>query len=425
MKCLSQPFTIGKLFVERNVIDENPPYQRESGLWSDEKQALFIDSVFNDFDVPKIYFHDIRGKHPTKHYAVVDGKQRLHAIWRFLANEYSTPTDFSVSDDLGHPPSPSGRVTFGSLDPYWQEIFKAKSVDVVLIQNADADDIEELFSRLNNGEPLTAAEKRNAIGGDMCDLVRGVAKDEFFTRYLAISNKRYQHYEISAKFLLIENTELDSGSSICDLKKRYLDKLVDDNRALSAAARQGLEKRVADNLRNLRRLFDKQDHLLNKQAYPPMYYLWAKLINREYAHPALYAKMKTFLQVFAATRVQNLQLPEDKRDPVLVEFGRLIQQGTNDIGSLESRVSILRRHFLQEHPDVTVRDKVRSFTDEERYAIWILGGKQCAECGVALPDLELMEADHHVQWAHGGPTSLENGRSLCEPCNRALGKQVA
>lgn len=84
MECTTKPITIGLLMVERNVINDSPPYQRESGIWSREKQQLFLDSLFNNYDVPKLYFHDLRGKHPKFKYAVIDGKQRLHAMWDFL-----------------------------------------------------------------------------------------------------------------------------------------------------------------------------------------------------------------------------------------------------------------------------------------------------------------------------------------------------
>ena len=74
-----------------------------------------------------------------------------------------------------------------------KEHFKGQKLSVVLIQKASEEDIEELFSRLNNGEPLNAAEKRNAMGGDMCVLIRDVAKHDFFKKHLSVSNKRYQH----------------------------------------------------------------------------------------------------------------------------------------------------------------------------------------------------------------------------------------
>ncbi len=69
--------TIGKFLVEKNVIDESPDYQRESGVWSTEKKQLFLDSLFNEFDVPKFYFHDLTGGKGRYDYAIIDGKKRL------------------------------------------------------------------------------------------------------------------------------------------------------------------------------------------------------------------------------------------------------------------------------------------------------------------------------------------------------------
>jgi hypothetical protein len=413
--------TISTFLVERNVINEKPPYQRQGAIWSLEKRQLFIDSVFNHYDVPKIYLHDLRGHDPIYKYAIVDGKQRLDAIWGFLTSTFPLADDFKAIDTQGRPPLLGGSY-FKDLHPDWQDLFKGRALDVVLVQNAEEEDIEELFSRLNNGEPLNAAEKRNAMGGRMCTLIREVAEKPFF-EYLPYGNNRYQHLELAAKLLLLEQTEAAGGPALADLKKKFLDKLVADNKSLPDASAQGLSKRLDSQLGLMTRIFDKKDPLLAKQAYPPLYYIWTKLMNKEYAHKSLYSWLHKFLEDFQAERTANLEKPEDDRDPALLEFDRLMQQGTNDIGSLETRVSILRRYFLQSYPEVSIRDRNRAFSDEERFAIWILGGKQCAECKKEL-DLADMHADHELQWAFGGETTLKNARSLCASCNLKLAQQV-
>src|SRR5918999_6479996 len=95
MRCVTaRDFTVGKALAWRSSIEENAPYQREGAVWSTEQQQLFIDSLLNGYDVPKIYLHDLRGQHPTKVYAVVDGKQRLNTIWRFLGDSFPLAPDF-------------------------------------------------------------------------------------------------------------------------------------------------------------------------------------------------------------------------------------------------------------------------------------------------------------------------------------------
>jgi len=424
MHCDTKPFTVGTFLVERNVINDSPVYQRESGIWSSEKQQLFLDSLFNSYDVPKLYLHDLRGEHGRYKYAVIDGKQRLHAIWNFLNGATALADDFTLADAAENekPPAPGSK--FEKLTPTWMEIFKAKVLDVVLVKDADEDDIEELFSRLNNGEPLTAAEKRNAMGGDMSKLIREVAGFPFFKDKVRFKNTRYQHYEVAAKFLLIEKAESDGAGPFCDLKKKFLDKMVKDNGSMSKAVSEGLKKRVTAQLKTVSRVFKKKDPLLGKQAYPPLYYLFVKIMTHEYASKTLFTDIYKFFEKFHADRAKNLERKEEERDINLSEFGRLMQQGTNDLSSLRERVSILRKYFLQEHPDIQIKDRKRDFTEEERFAIFVLSGKQCENCSTAFDDISSMHSDHKRQWAHGGPTSLRNGRALCEQCNKSLAEKV-
>jgi hypothetical protein len=132
----------------------------------------------------------------------------------------------------------------------------------------------------------------------------------------------------------------------------------------------------------------------------------------------LLAKTKKFLINFELKRLQNYERPEDERDPVLVEYSRRMQQGTNDASSMEERSKVLLRTFLSENPDVKIKDASRQFTEEEKWAIWMLGGKTCAKCGIAAK-WEDFDADHVVRYAEGGSTVLSNGRVYCIKCNRS------
>ncbi len=127
MECTTKGFNIGLLMVERAAIDDSPPYQRESGVWSREKQQLFLDSLLNNYDVPKLYFHDLRGKHHKFNFAVIDGKQRLHAIWDFLNDGIRLADDFTVEKSYKDGP-PKGGSKFSKLTPTWQDIFKSKTL---------------------------------------------------------------------------------------------------------------------------------------------------------------------------------------------------------------------------------------------------------------------------------------------------------
>lgn len=425
MFCTTTRMTLGELFVEQAAIETDPEYQREGGVWSVEKQQLFIDSIFNGYDVPKLYFHDLRGSDPLMKYAVVDGKQRLYTVWTFLGGNLALADDFRLSDTVPGQTPPAPGAGYRDLSPYWQERFKAKALDVVLVQGASPEDVEDLFSRLNNGEPLNAAEKRNALGGDMAALIREVAALSFFTERVRFDNGRYRHFEAAAKLLRYENAELDTGNAICDVFKRRLDDLVREHRHLDSRLRETLLGRVEKRLRSLSRVFGASDPLLRSQASLPFYYLLVKEIEREYASPTLYADLRAFVGAFHTERRMNLERDEDERDPVLLEFTHLSQQGTNTAANVQRRVEIAKRRFLEAYPTTQRRDPRRRFSEDERMVVYHLSGGRCSNCEVALPSLDEMEADHRTQWAFGGKTALVNSVALCRSCNRYMAQTVA
>ena len=364
MRCvLARDFTVVKVLRWRHALFDDPPYQRESAVWSLDRQQLFIDSLLNGYDVPKIYLHDLRGQHPTRVYALVDGKQRVTTIWRFLRDEFPLSPRFKVEEANLPPELPPGTppplpgMRFSQMDPAWREVLERTYLSVVLIQNATEEDIEELFSRLNNGEPLNAAEKRNARGGDMARLIRELAKRPFFTERLRFSNARYHHFDLAARLLLIEQA-LGGGeageAAAPDLRSRALDRFVEANRRLAPGERAGLVGRVERVLGFMERAFTAADPLLASQSAPPLYYLFARpfaLAGDEAASPD---ELRKFLEWFQAERRADLNRPEDGRDHALTEFSELTQHGANDPRGLDRRLRILTARFRDRHPEVLI-----------------------------------------------------------------------
>ncbi|MEZ5464688.1 MAG: DUF262 domain-containing protein [Lysobacteraceae bacterium] len=83
----------------KSEIDFSPPYQRKGNVWGEGAKAYLVDTIINDYDIPKIYLADFSfGPNPLnsdkKRYAVIDGKQRLEAIIDFTANKFPLKGDF-------------------------------------------------------------------------------------------------------------------------------------------------------------------------------------------------------------------------------------------------------------------------------------------------------------------------------------------
>ncbi|MGI9558970.1 MAG: HNH endonuclease family protein [Thermodesulfobacteriota bacterium] len=413
---------------QRAVINDSPQYQREAAIWSEAKQQLFIDTILNGYDVPKLYFHDVSNDKKTHHkFAVVDGKQRLYAIWNFLCSEFVLGQDVEVPEEdkgLTQEKALEGQ-KFSELNTYWQGRIEDYALPIVQIQDATEDDIEELFSRLNNGEPLSGAEKRNAMSGKMCRLISQIGKTHsFFKEHIGFSTLRLQHFECSAKFILMEHTASSSSGEIyCILKKRFLDEMTKCNKNMTKSKLDALRKAVSNNLNAMTKIFNKKDPLLRRSSSPQLYYAFCRETLLRYGHRTIHTKIHKFLEQFQGMLVENRNnLDEEKRNSELLDFELLMSQN-NDKESMRKRVEIMTRYFLEENPDVEVKDSKRFFNQDERYVVWIRGNKKCAECEKELA-FDKVEADHIKPHSQGGKTILQNACALCKSCNTSFGAKT-
>ena len=169
-----------RLNSERQYIDADPPYQRRGDVWTLEKKQLLIDSILNDYDIPKLYFHAISTKQKTAEgskfdFAIIDGRQRLETIWAFIDDGFPLADDFIYLADVTVQAGGMRYSEIASKYPKLKIRFDSFTLPIICLETDDLDVIEDMFSRLNEAVPLSAAEKRNAIGGPMAQCIRDVA----------------------------------------------------------------------------------------------------------------------------------------------------------------------------------------------------------------------------------------------------------
>jgi uncharacterized protein with ParB-like and HNH nuclease domain len=68
---------------KRQLLELEPPYQRRS-VWNQAYKNDFIDTVLRQFPAPAIFLFEEISAEGTSKYYVVDGKQRLTAIFESL-----------------------------------------------------------------------------------------------------------------------------------------------------------------------------------------------------------------------------------------------------------------------------------------------------------------------------------------------------
>jgi hypothetical protein len=331
--------TVLYLYSERETIDFEPEYQRDSDIWPLSKQQLLIDSVINGFDLPKFYFHEhqipLKKAQLFYRFGVIDGKQRLLALWNFIEGKIHLSTDFNYFRNAS---LNVGGMTYQEISAKHPDLkmrFDAYNLSVISINSPDLNLVEEMFFRLNEAEPLNAPEKRNARPGAMPKMIRDIASHNFFERKVKIGGARYKHYDLAAKFLLFEKE-----NSVTDTKKAKLDKFVDENQDEATANALGLK--VRENLKKLNDCFVEQDALLKNLAMITLFYLFFRGLRDEQT-TSLRKQFSDFEQLRRSNR-QGAESDEfGKIDMELIEFDRL-SQSPNDKSALEFRLSVLRKH---------------------------------------------------------------------------------
>jgi hypothetical protein len=314
-------------------------------VWPLEKKQLLIDSIINDYDIPKIYFHIIHEPRNDKEtlYSVIDGRQRLETIWGFIDGKFSLSDEFEF---LRYPTIDLSGLTYddiAQLHPKVKIIFDSFVLPVIGVETDDEDLIEDMFGRLNEAVPLNAAEKRNAFGGDMVKLIRDVSENNLFKNKVTFANKRYQHREVAARFLLVESS-IQTIGRLVDTKKIYLDAMARNYLEMTEKT-PDFGKSVVDVLNEMGNVFSDGDPLLRSQGNMVVYYLlFRKAINLKEDSKITRRKLLDFHDEVSKNRIAA-ELSIEGASFDLLEFDRLTQQGTNDASNIKERFSVLAKYI--------------------------------------------------------------------------------
>lgn len=341
--------TILFLYSERDEIDLSPEYQRMGGVWTLESRRLLIDSILNDYDIPKIYFHALSKAEYRKtgyRYAVIDGRQRLESIWSFMDGGFTLSSDFEYQRDQEIDLSGLSYDDIAKRHPKIRVKFDSFVLPVVTvtIEGDDLDLIEDMFSRLNDAAPLNAAEKRNAFGGYLVKAITETSEHDFFAAKVRFKNNRYQYREAAARFLLLEESLL-TEKHIVDTKKVYLDGLAKRYRDTGAEHVRSLKRSVFRVLDAMAAEFTSRDELLQSQGILTVYYLvFRAALLAGKLEQLTRRRLLNFRDKLSENRLTASKEYADASFDLL-EFDRLSQQGTNDASGIKERYRILCREL--------------------------------------------------------------------------------
>lgn len=338
-------------------IDFSPIYQRYGNIWSLEKKKLLIDSIINGFDIPKFYFNYFVEENNLLNpsnavYAVIDGKQRLQTILDFLDNKFALDGEFVLYEK---PDSNLKNLKFFEIAqqyPYISDVIENYILDIVYVVTDEEDKLEELFLRLNGGNALTNAEKRNAIGGYLNRRIREITETHnFFINRLRFKNPRYQYQDLLTKLLFLE-----SNNALLSLTNVELSDFVRKRSAESADTNLIIERAI-DTLDILCNIFQDKDILLRAKGIIPVYYFFINQNGKQNIS-------RVFFEQFDGIRSENRILPEIEQKPILIEFDRKNQQGAHREKSMKERYDVITRYYQKFTQDGIIRVDTSIITED-------------------------------------------------------------
>lgn len=181
--------------VKRIILDAE--FQRES-VWKPSQKAELIESILMGLPLPIFYFNqDKLGR-----LIVVDGRQRLTALFEFMAGEWPLRA-LKVLKEL------NGK-KFSDLDPVVQAQIEDYQIQAHVIQPPTPDRIKfDIFDRVNRaGTQLNKQEIRNALyQGNATELLKNITANPIFekaTEGAFVKDSRMKGKYILLRFISFE-----------------------------------------------------------------------------------------------------------------------------------------------------------------------------------------------------------------------------
>jgi hypothetical protein len=403
MKTIKKPWPLRSTHGIRTRINTNPDFQRPA-VWTPAQKQLLVDTILRDYDVPKLYWRKVSSK-PDK-YDVVDGQQRLRAIWDFFDGAFPLPKDAESIDGEA-----IAGLKYDQLPDELRMRFDVYALDVVVLEEGDEGEVREMFLRLQNGTSLKAQEKRNAYSGRMRDFVHELASHAFF-QLVGFSNARLNYDLVAAQLICLELAGEPTNIKNADLNRMYVNNATFDSKGPTAKA-------VFRVLGILTEAFKEKTPELERFNVISLYCVVAEM-RKQYVFAEVEPLIRAWFLGFESRRLAQEEKDDDAVDPEWAVYREKISHSTDSADSIRWRMDFMLRDFLEHYPMIQRKDNQRSFTHMQRLAVFRRDQGHCQlklKCDGIKLTWDDWHCDHTIAWTNGGKTTVANARVACTACN--------
>lgn len=328
MEMITRNRAIDKIYKRRDRY-EIPGWQRQE-VWSRSKKQNLIDSILRGWKLPKFYF--LRLKDDPEEYEVVDGQQRLSAIFEFFDN------DLMLADDSAER---FGGSLYCDLSDAFSDAFDDFEIEFDDITDATDEEVKQFFQRLQDGLPLTSSEKLNSIHSKLRDFVVKKTKHPFLAK-ISASDRRYGHFDILAKTAAIEIDGTEVGLRYDELRAVFESQAAFSNRSNAA-------KRITAALDYAHTGFnDYQAGLLRNRTMVQSLLTLICRVQRSKKSAGREDTIATFMVDFLLQLNRQVELGQNATDTDFLAFQRTVS--ANVKSGARTRQEILLRKLLAYEP---------------------------------------------------------------------------
>lgn len=385
------------------------------------------------YPLPVIYLHHITrvvASITQEGFEIIDGQQRITAIAEYMADDFALFDPVKDRLKAKFPahietePCPWGGKRFSELDAELKTKFQETQISVALITTDNANEVRDLFIRLQSGSALNAQETRDAMPGGFTDFILRLGGKpqqnkwghDYYTQVMGAKpgSDRGKTRQLAAQVAMVLLTRNQQGMATTDINSKAVNEFYYDRVDFE------IEGKDAERIRGV---LDILNQLLGDGKR-------AKLRAHDTIHAALLADSLagTYApdwkdRFAAAVDTFMARLASAKKEGESGEwYNHWTQYGQWTRVNSDQKDNIQRRHtfYAEEmlkllHP-LTAKDSTRAFSILDRQILYAKQNKKCAVCLGEVPwdNLEI----HHIKAHHkGGQTALKNGAMVHKECH--------
>lgn len=325
MKMTAGRRALDKIYKRRDRY-EIPEWQRGE-VWDTNRKQQLIDSILRGWKLPKFYFVRL----DEDDFEVVDGQQRLTAIYEFFANELPLSEE-SAKEFAGH--------YYKDLKQRVSDTFDDFEIEYDEIEDATEEELKQFFQRLQQGLPLTSSEKLNSVHSKLRDFCRSLVKQPFFTTSIAVADTRLAHFDVASKVGAIEVEGIDSSLRFEDIKKVF-------EAQKSFSPTSAVAKRIKSASEFLAAVFPtKETALKNRTVVQSVVTFACRLVETGKA-AGLEQTVAGYVRRFLGELVRQVELGQGATDYDYIRFQKSINANVKAGARIRHEI-LLRKAFMHD-----------------------------------------------------------------------------